>query len=132
MRAFTEKTTYEDILNFKKSDIQKFLREQKLPVSGSQAVVARRTFDYIQLNFGVNNSVEDTVEDGATKEPKTTDINKLNFGWYSDLQKLSKITHKDVEKYLITSSHKTEDQEKMNCYRQFIWGYNFSQRGLYT
>ena len=63
-------------------------------------MVARRTFDYIKLNFGVNNGVEDTVEDGATKEPNKPDISELNFGWCSDLQKLPKITHKDVEKYL--------------------------------
>ena len=36
-------------------------------------------------------------------------------------------THKDVETYLIKSSHRTCDSEKMACYRQYIQGHKFSK-----
>lgn len=34
-----------------------------------------------------------------------------------------------LKNYLLHSSHRTEDKEKMECYRQFIRGFNFFKEG---
>ena len=52
-------------------------------------------------------------------------ISDLNTGWTSKEELFQKLTHEDVDSYLINSQQRTEDPEKMQCYRQFIRGYNF-------
>ena len=132
MSCFTAKTTYEDILTFKKIDIVNFLREHRQPISGNKAVIAQRACDYIALNFAATRSVsenENDIEGNDTITNETPNINELNFGWSSDLKSVPALTHNDVESCLISSSHRTQDLEKMNCYRQFIRGFNFFKEG---
>ena len=83
--------------------------------------------------MGISQSVELDGNDvegfsGATDVvvPKFEDI---QVGWSSEKKKFPKVTHKDVEKYIIHASHRTENNVKMQCYRQFIRGYNFYKEG---
>ncbi|KAJ8307406.1 hypothetical protein KUTeg_015490 [Tegillarca granosa] len=68
-----------------------------------------------------------TIEDLLTykRSEKIPDIGELKFGWISEKNKLPSLSHSEVQNYLINSSHRSEDKEKMECYRQFIREYNF-------
>ena len=134
---FNAKTTTEDILNLKKIEIQDFLRTHKAKISGSKAELALRAFEINQYLFTdqrpVNhdddhNDVKSTsVKDDS--EEKVPDYKDILSGWTSNLQELPQISHKDVESYLLHSSHRTNDQQKMNCYRQYVRGFNFYKEG---
>jgi hypothetical protein len=50
-------------------------------------------------------------------------ISELNTGWSSKENIFSQISHQDVETYLLKC--RSDDNEKMSCYRQFIRGFNF-------
>jgi len=53
------------------------------------------------------------------------EIGELTSGWSSDQYFRPTLPHKDIEHYLLNSSHRTGDKWKMLCYRQFVRGYNF-------
>jgi len=53
------------------------------------------------------------------------EIGELTSGWSSDQYLRPTLSHKDIEHYLLNSSHRTGDKGKMLCYRQFVRDYNF-------
>lgn len=55
----------------------------------------------------------------------------LNTGWATDNSTLPKLSVSDIEKYLIYSSHSSTDNGKMECYRQYIRGLNFTKKNTY-
>jgi hypothetical protein len=134
---FTAQTTYEDILTFKKSDIQAFLSKNRFPINGNKPVLAQRALECIQLSLGVSQSLNkesSSCLDYSASLAIVDDINfpnieSLKFGWSSETGRFPKLKQKGVENCLIHSSHRTEDQENMQCYRQFIRGYNFFKEG---
>ena len=129
----SSKSTYEDILNFKRDEIKAYLKSVNEKVSGSKDELARRAHDYNQKQRGIEQSVLkcDQSDNILAKfdDCKAPSIAELTMGWTSDLndKTLPPVTHKDVETYLIKSSHRTCDSEKMACYRQYIQGHKFSK-----
>lgn len=120
-----EKTTVEDFLTLKKSDLVSFLRSNSAKISGNKDELARRAFETNQTNNGVIASVLVSQQSNTVNNVDIPSYNELNSGWTSDQALLPLISHQDVESYLIHSSHRTGDNEQMLCYRQFIRGYNF-------
>ncbi|XP_076080580.1 uncharacterized protein LOC143051582 [Mytilus galloprovincialis] len=123
-----DKTTVEDFLTLKKSDLVLFLRSSSAKISGNKDELARRAFETNQINNGVTASLSTVLVSQHSYTNDNVDIppyNELNSGWTSDLSLLPLVSHQDVESFLIHSSHRTGDNEKMLCYRQFIRGYNF-------
>jgi hypothetical protein len=53
-----------------------------------------------------------------------------NYGHYQDLHEEDQnaMLYKDIEHYLLNSSHKTGDKGKILCFRQFVRGYNFYKK----
>jgi hypothetical protein len=73
------------------------------------------------LFFSVDGDVKcdkDSVEDREVHL-----ISELNTGWSSKENIFPQLSHKDVEMYFLKC--RSEDNEKMSCYTQFIRGYNF-------
>ena len=56
-------------------------------------------------------------------------MDELQCGWTSKSNNLPQPNIKDIENYLLHSSHRTEDSGKMQCYRQYIRGLNFYKEG---
>ena len=123
-----DKTTVEDFLTLKKSDLVLFLRSSSAKISGNKDELARRAFETNQINNGVTASLSTVLVSQHSYTNDNVDIppyNELNSGWTSDLSLLQLVSHQDVESFLIHSSHRTGDNEQMLCYRQFIRGNNF-------
>jgi hypothetical protein len=59
----------------------------------------------------------------------TPAVNELQCGWTGKSDCLPRPHIKDIENYLLHSSHRTEDSGKMQCYRQYIRGLNFYKEG---
>ncbi|KAL3874229.1 hypothetical protein ACJMK2_037274 [Sinanodonta woodiana] len=55
--------------------------------------------------------------------------NELQCGWTGKSDCLPRPHIKDIDNYLLHSSHNTEDSGKMQCYRQYIRGLNFYKEG---
>ena len=53
----SSKSTYEDILNFKRDEIKAYLKSVNEKVSGSKDELARRAHDYNQKQRGIEQSV---------------------------------------------------------------------------
>ncbi|KAJ8300687.1 LOW QUALITY PROTEIN: hypothetical protein KUTeg_022206 [Tegillarca granosa] len=139
MSLFNENTTVEDLLALKKSALQAYLKQKN---SGTKLELAQRAFE-VNKEDNVcmpTSSVSDAREKGSLSDTESrsnshvsdTDIisvDSLNSGWTSDTKLFPQISHRDVKQYLIYSSHRTEDSGKMECYRQFIRGFNFYKEG---
>ncbi|KAL3837282.1 hypothetical protein ACJMK2_022649, partial [Sinanodonta woodiana] len=54
-------------------------------------------------------------------------VNELQCVWTSKIDGRPHI--KDIDNYLLHSSHITEDSGKMQCYRKYIGGLNFYKEG---
>lgn len=122
------KTTLEDFITLKKADLITFLRKLNAKISGNKPELALRCFDLNQLQHGIAKNIDNvdkTSRDFYAHDKNIPPITELNSGWTSNEDLLPKLSHKDVEEYLCDSSHRTEDRDKMQCYRQFIRGYNF-------
>ncbi|KAJ8310188.1 hypothetical protein KUTeg_012053 [Tegillarca granosa] len=142
MSLFNENTTVEDLLALKKSALQAYLKQKNRKISGTKLELAERAFE-VNKEDNVcmpTSSVSDAREKGSLSDTESrsnshvsdTDIisvDSLNSGWTSDTKLFPQISHRDVEQYLIYSSHRTEDSGKMECYRQFIRGFNFYKEG---
>jgi hypothetical protein len=121
------KSTVEDFLTLKKTDLVTFLRKLNEKISGNKSELALRCYNVNQLNHGIRQNIE------SNDERKNTNIDiqdippitELNSGWTSTQNLLPQILYKNVEDYLLHSTHRTKDREKMQCYRQFIRGFNF-------
>lgn len=121
------KTTIEDILNYKKTDIQSYLKSKGKKISDTKLELAKRAYE---TNKYDDVNIESVVNsDPNLADEKIVPIDSLKTGWTSEIQLFPKISHNDVENYLLHSSHRTEDNEKMECYRQFIRGFNFFKEG---
>ena len=75
--------------------------------------------------YGANSSVDDDVkyDKDSVEDREVPLISELNTGWSSKENIFPQISHKDVETYLLKS--RSDDNEKMSCYRHFIRGFNF-------
>lgn len=129
------KTTVEDVLNFTKTEIQNYLRLNYLKISGSKLTLAKRVVDSIHSRCDQNKSTEQlAAEEHVGVSPflcadNVPNISDLKSGWSGESCSYPKVTINDIEKYLLYSSHRTEDSGKMQCYRQYIRGLNFYKEG---
>lgn len=128
-------TTFEDILNFKKEKIKSHLISNNLKTSGSKQELARRTFEHNQSqhNQTVNNASETPTDASYGDCSSIPSISELTDGWSSNFSDKinSPVTQKDIEKYLIKSSNRTCDRQKMACYRQYIQGHKFARENIF-
>lgn len=122
------RTTIEDIINHSKSEIQNFLRQNNLKVSGSKLTLAQRVVDTIQSRLILTNMSSNGIT-CASDADNMPSINELSSGWTERSNNYPKVSIKEVENYLIHSSHRTGDTKKMQCYRQYIRGLNFCKEG---
>lgn len=126
------RTTVEDVLNFTKTEIQTFLRLNRVKISGNKLTLAQRVVDSIRSRYDQSPSSEQL---GSTDVPlvSCTDnvpsITEMQSGWTGKSGFFPKVTINDIESYLLHSSHRTEDAGKMHCYRQYIRGLNFYKEG---
>ena len=121
-------TTIEDILIYKKEEIKAYLKQENQKVSGSKHELARRALEHNQLKLREN--AENTPTFETSSDPTAhviPSINELIDGWFSDFSDSidPPVTQKDIENYLIKSSNRTCDNQKMACYRQYIQGHKF-------
>ena len=108
----TLRTTVEDLLNYKKSELTNFLREKNLKISGSKKQLAERIVLAINENTAALPLSSQLSE--SSKNADIPDIKELKSGWSGTTKKyFPKISVKDVENYLIKSSHRTNDRKKM-------------------
>jgi hypothetical protein len=119
------KATLEDFLTLKKTELVQFLRKCNEKISGNKNELAFRSFNANQVICGANSSVDDDVisDKDSVEDKEVSLISELNTGWSSKENLFPQISHKDVETYLLKS--RSDDNEKMSCYRQFIRGFNF-------
>ena len=124
------RTTVEDLINHSKSEIQTFLRQNNLKVSGFKVTLAQRVVDTIQTRTVSNTSLNDTTDSKCQiNTDEVPAISDLCSGWTEQSSCYPNVSIKDIENYLIHSSHRTCDTEKMQCYRQYIRGLNFYKEG---
>jgi hypothetical protein len=78
-----------------------------------------------QFIYGANSSVDDDVkcDKDYVEDREVPLISALNTGWSSKENIFPQLSHKDVETYLLKC--RSDDNEKMSCYRQFIRAFNF-------
>lgn len=132
------KTTVEDVLNFTKTEIQNYLRLNYLKISGSKLTLAKRVVDSIHSRCDQNNSTEQLAAEEHVGVPpflcadNVPNISDLKSGWSGESCSYPKVTINDIEKYLLYSSHRTEDSGKMQCYRQYIRDSAFIRKAIST
>ena len=99
-----------------KATLEDFLRKCNEKISGNKNELALRASNANQVIYGANSSVDDDVKyDKDSVEDREVPLISENI--------FPQISHKDVETYLLKS--RSDDNEKMSCYRQFIRGFNF-------
>lgn len=122
-------TTSEDILNFKKEEIKSYLKSENSKTSGSKQELARTAFEHNQSqhNQTVNNASETPTDASYGDCSSIPSFSELTDVWSSNFsEKINPpVTQKDIENYLIKSSNRTCDRQKMACYRQYIQGHKF-------
>jgi len=96
--------------------------------------LAKRAYDINHINHGVfadehKLTPDATLHDDGSK--KIPPISELKSGWSSD-KDVPKLTHKYVESYLLHSSHRTNDHNKMTCYRHIFEDSIFSKKNMFT
>jgi hypothetical protein len=108
-----------------KATLEDFLRNCNEKFSGNKNELALRASSANQVINGANSSVDDDVkyDTGSIEDREVPLISELNTGWSSKENIFPQISHKDVETYLLKS--RSDDNEKMSCYRQFIRGFDF-------
>ncbi|KAL5006239.1 hypothetical protein ScPMuIL_015045, partial [Solemya velum] len=122
------RSTLDDFMNFRKTELQDFLRKFGQEISGTKLELAQRAFDFITTSTTVNSGVltVGTESDLTGKSVPLGDINEIKIGW-SRSEPLPKITRKTIENYLIHS--RTDNEGEMSCHRrphrQYIRGFNF-------
>lgn len=91
--------------------------------------LAQRVVDTIQSRI-VDTDRSACAADGDPSSVLCVDnvpnIEELHSGWTGNS---CHFPINDFEKYLLHSSHRTEDAGKMQCYRQYIRGLNFYKEG---
>ena len=110
------KVTLEEFLTLKNTELVQFPRKNEL---------ALRAFNANQVIYGANSSIDDDVkyDKDSVEDREVPLISELNTGWSRKENLFLQCSHKDVETYLLKS--RSDDNEKMSCYRQFIRGFNF-------
>jgi hypothetical protein len=119
--------TFEDFFDMKKKDLKAYLKEVGLKISGNKRELAQRAFDQLDTNRALLNhdTAGTSSQDKVISNEQIPEIQKLSSGWNSDPKLRPTLSHKDIEIYLLNSSHRTGDKGKMLCYRQLNRGYNF-------
>lgn len=82
------KTTIEDILNYKKTDIQSYLKSKSKKISGTKLELARRAYE-------TNKDDDVNIKSVVNSEPNLVDekivsIDSLKTGWTSEIQLIPK------------------------------------------
>ena len=110
-----------------KATPEDFIRKCNEKISGNKNELALRASNANQViyAYGANSSVDDDVkyDKDSVEDREVPLISELNTGWSSKENIFPQLSHKDVEAYLLKS--RSDDNEKMSCYRQFIRGFNF-------
>ncbi|KAH3784739.1 hypothetical protein DPMN_162706 [Dreissena polymorpha] len=121
------KITVEDVLNYSKVEIQAFLRANNVKISGSKLTLAQRVVDTIGSRCDI---VSDCAPQSSSFGVETPEIAELRAGWTGTSCHFPTVKLSDIESYLLHSSHRTEDAEKMQCYRQYIRDLKFYKEGF--
>ena len=97
----TPQTTVEDILNYRKSEIQTFLKQKRLRINGNKLQLAQRVVDFIQFS---QSSKDQTQSDNQVNNNEFVTalndipcISDLQSGWTGKTDTFPKVTIKDVE-----------------------------------
>jgi hypothetical protein len=100
--------------------LEDFRRKCNEQISGSKNEIALRASKANQVIYGANSSIDDDVKYAKeyVEDREVPLIYELNTGWSSKENIFSQISHQDVETYLLKC--RSDDNEKMSCYRQFI------------
>lgn len=98
--------TVEVILNYKKSQIQTFLRVNHIKVSGNKLELAQRVVKAIQDRSCTTPSQIPPHQLCQTSDVPVPDIKDLHSGW-AGTDMFPEIKIQAVENYLIHSSHRT-------------------------
>ena len=108
-----------------KATLASFLWKCKETISGNNNEFALRAFKANQFTFGANSSVEDDVkcDKDSVEDREVPLISELNNGWSIKENIFPQLSHKDVETYFLKC--RSDDNDTMSCYRQFIRGCNF-------
>jgi hypothetical protein len=108
-----------------KATLEDFLRKCNDKISGSKNEIALRASKANQIIYGANSSVYDDVKYAKeyVEDREAPLIYQLNTGWSSKENIFLQISHQDVETYLLKC--RSDDNETMSCYRQFIRDFNF-------
>ena len=103
-----------------KATLEDFLRKCIEKISGSKNEIPLRASKANQVIYGANSSVDDDVKYAKeyVEDREVPLIYELNNGWSSKENIFPQISHQDVETYLLKC--RSDDNEKMSCYRQFI------------
>ena len=101
-------------------------------ISGNKNELALRAFNANQVIYGANSSIDDDVEcdKDSVEDREVPLVSELRYPSYLNTPGgpakeiiFPQISRKDVETYLLKS--RSDDNEKMSCYRQFIQSFNF-------
>ena len=108
-----------------KATLEDFLRKCNEQIRGSKNEIALRASKANQVIYGANSFVDDDVKYAKeyVEDREVPLIYELNLGWSSKENIVLQINHQDVETYLLKC--RSDDNEKMSCYRQFIRGFKF-------
>jgi hypothetical protein len=102
------------------------MRDACQKVSGNKRELAQRAFENLDTNKALHVDPPNVnLDNDHASNQEIPEIGELTSGWSSDQYLRPTLSHKDIEHYLLNSSHRTGDKGKMLCYRQFVCGYNF-------
>ncbi|KAH3690457.1 hypothetical protein DPMN_192084 [Dreissena polymorpha] len=102
--------------------MQASLRANNVKISGRKLTLAQRVVDTIGSRCYI---VSDCTPQSSSSGVETPEIAELRAGWTGTSCHFPTVKLRDIESYLLHSSHRTEDAEKMQCYRQYIRGLTF-------
>ena len=109
-----DKTTLEDILDqFTVKEIKKHLKDRNEKVNGTKIDLAKRLLSTISTEKSqINENKENKTPSSTPDQTSIPDIETFKTGWTSESKYFPKISHNDIENYLLHSSHRTEDHKK--------------------
>ena len=101
--------TFEDFFDMKKKDLQAYLKEVGLEITGNKRELAQRAFDQLDTNRALLNhdKAGTSNQDEVISNGQIPEIQELSSGWNSDPKLRPTLSHKDIEYYLLNSSHRT-------------------------
>lgn len=103
--------TFEDFFDMKKKDLQAYLKEAGLKITGNKRELAQRAFDQLDTNRALLNhdKTGTSSQDEVTSNEQIPEIQELSSRWNSDPKLRPTLSHKDIEYYLLNSSYRTAD-----------------------